>query len=159
MEALQQDHTLSNLTVMLLPLQTDHLLLPDVMIAEIFEPGDIEVKVESPEWFVGYIQWRGQAVPLISFEALNGSMAVPAALVQHVAIVESTLGHGHLPQYAVVVSGRPTILDITDDQIKPYEGRPRGRAEVMSVMLDQKTAGIPNVNWVEQHLQTFILHR
>ena len=159
MEALRTEQPIANLAVMLLPLQTDNLLLPDVMIAEICEPGRIEVKAESPEWFVGQIQWRGQTVPLISFEAMNGAMAIAADLVQYVAVVESTLGHGHLPYYAVVISGRPTILDVSDDQIRPYEGRPRGRAEAISVILDQKTAGIPNVDWVEQHLQTYILHR
>ncbi|NNL56271.1 MAG: chemotaxis protein CheW [Pseudomonadales bacterium] len=159
MEALQTENSQFNLAVMLLPLQTDNLLLPDVMIAEICEPGQVEVKADSPEWFVGYIQWRGQTVPLISFEALNGAMATEADLVRHVAVVESTLGHGHLPYYAVVLNGRPTILDVNDDQIRAYEGRPRGRAEAISVILDQKTAGIPNVDWVEQHLQTYILHR
>ena len=159
MEALHTQQAQANLAVMLLPLQTDHLLLPDVMVAEICEPGSIAVKAESPEWFVGHFQWRGQTVPLISFEALNGAIAIAAELVQYVAVVESTLGHGHLPYYAVVINGRPSILDVSDDQIRAYEGRPRGRAEVVSVILDQKTAGIPNVDWVEQHLQTYILHR
>lgn len=152
------DNRASDIEVMLLPLQTDNLLLPDAMVAEVCAATAISEKDSSPDWFVGYVQWRGQTLPLISFEALNGAMPIAAADVQQYAVLESTLGHGHLPHYAVVLSGRPTILDVGDDQVRVYEGRPRGRAEALSVIVEQKTAGIPNVDWVEQHLQTFILH-
>ncbi|MBT8140232.1 MAG: chemotaxis protein CheW [Gammaproteobacteria bacterium] len=158
MQSLLGEAPTTHLEVMLLPLQTDNLLLPDVMVAEICDGGEITVKAGSPDWFVGYANWRGQSVPLISFEALNGAMPIAADQVQQIAVLESTLGHGHLPYYAVVLSGRPSILDVSDDQVRSYEGRPRGRAETISVMIEQKTAGIPNVDWVEQHLQTYILH-
>lgn len=158
MQSLLSDKAPGNFEVMLLPLMTDNLLLPDVMVTEICDAGEITVKAGSPDWFVGYVSWRGQSVPLISFEALNGAMPIPADMVQQIAVLESTLGHGHLPYYAVVLNGRPSILDVSDDQIRSYEGRPRGRAEAISVIVEQKTAGIPNVDWVEQHLQTYILH-
>ncbi|MGB5324922.1 MAG: chemotaxis protein CheW [Pseudomonadales bacterium] len=158
MQALPNDDNASNLELMLLPLMTDHLLVPDAIVIEIFDAGEVTVKAGSPEWFVGSVQWRGQTVPVISFEALNGAMAIAADKVRQVAVLESTLGHGHLPNYAVVLNGRPSILDVSDDQVRIYEGRPRGRAEAISVIVDQKSAGIPNVDWVEQHLQTYILH-
>ncbi|MBT6579099.1 MAG: hypothetical protein HOO01_02420, partial [Cellvibrionales bacterium] len=42
--------------------------------------------------------------------------------------------------------------------IELCEGRPRGRAEAMSVSMSDLMAGIPNIEWVEQHLLAYILH-
>lgn len=158
MDIFSSDYSFSSLAVMLLPLQTDNLLIPDAMVLENCAPGDIAMKADSPEWFVGYIQWRGQSVPLISFEALNGAMAIAAEQIGRVAIVRSMAAHGHLPYYAVVVDAAPDIIDISNDDVRIHESRPRGRAEALSVSVGDTTAGIPNVDWVEQHLLTYILH-
>ncbi|MDG1541645.1 MAG: hypothetical protein P8Q39_02250, partial [Candidatus Thalassarchaeaceae archaeon] len=64
----------------------------------------------------------------------------------------------HLPYYAVVISGTPSLHEIADDELSLCTGRPRGRAESMSVAVDELVAGVPNIEWVEQHLLAYILH-
>lgn len=158
MEAVSFESVSSTLPVMLLPLQTDNMIVPDTMVAEIKNSVSIEVKPDSPEWFIGYFEWRGHKLPLVSFEALNGAMAIPADAVSRVVILKSMATHGHLPFYGVVIDDVPDVIEMTDDMVSIHDGRPRGRAEAMSVAFGEKTGGIPNTDWVEQHLLTYILH-
>ncbi len=141
-----------------LPLQVDGLLLPDATVVEIFRAGKILIQADSPEWHVGTIVWRGLTLPLVSFEALNGAGLIEAEAVTRVAIINGTAEHGHLPYYAIVISDTPTMMEIYDEDIEIHEGRPRGRAEALSVAVADLTAGIPNMGWVEQHLLAYTLN-
>lgn len=115
--------------------------------------------LKSPEWFIGNLDWRGTKLPLISFESLNGASTVGAENVKRVAVINGTVDQSHLPYYAVVVSDTPSLHEVKDeDHIKLNEGRPRGRAEAMSVTVNDRVAGVPNIDWVEQHLLAYILH-
>lgn len=159
MQALEYDLTSPTLNTIYLPLQMDGLLLPDVSVVEILKPEKIDSELKSPEWFIGVINWRGLKLPLISFESLNGASTVDAENIKRVAVINGTADHSHLPYYAVVVSDTPSIHELKDeDHIKLNEGRPRGRAEAMSVTVNDLVAGVPNIEWVEQHLLAYILH-
>lgn len=146
-----------NLPVMLLPLNTDAMLVPDIMVMEICAAGSMQLAVDAPDWFVGYRQWRGYKVPVISFEALNGAMPVDPSRLSKLAIIKSTVEHDYLPYYALVISDTPAVFEISGDSVMLEEGRPRGRAEVQSVALEGRTAGIPNTEWIESHLLTYLL--
>jgi len=146
-----------NLPVMLLPLNTDAMLVPDIMVVEICGSDGMQMAVETPDWFVGYKHWRGYKVPIISFEALNGAMPVDPAQIDKLAIIKSTVEHGYLPYYALVISDTPVVYEISGESVILEEGRPRGRAEVLSVALEGRTAGIPNTEWIENHLLTYLL--
>lgn len=159
MQALGYDLTSPTLNSIYLPLQMDGLLLPDISVVEVIKPKKIESELKSPEWFIGNLDWRGIKLPLISFESLNGASTVGAENVKRVAVINGTVDQSHLPYYAVVVSDTPSLHEVKDeDHIKLYEGRPRGRAEAMSVTVDDLVAGVPNIDWVEQHLLAYILH-
>ena len=148
----------SPFATMFLPLQMDGLLVPDSMVAEVVVAGHISQKLKSPEWYIGAIHWRGRNIPLISFESLNGASTVSPEQVQHVAVLNGTADHGHLPYYAVVLKELPSLIAISDGDIEVHEGRPRGRAEAMSIAVRELTAGIPNIEWVEQHLLAYTLN-
>ena len=143
---------------MFLPLQMDGMLLPDVSVIEVLSVQQITEASGSPEWYIGAISWRGMQLPLICFESLNGAMTVSAESVERVAIVRGTADHGHLPYYALVICGVPQLFTLSEEDIEVHEGRPRGRAEAMSVAVLDQTAGIPNIEWVEQHLLAYTLH-
>ncbi len=143
---------------MYLPLQMDGMLLPDVSVVEVMPVQEIAETSGSPEWYIGSIAWRGMQLPLICFESLNGAMTVSAESVERVAIVRGTADHGHLPYYALVICGKPQLFTLSEEDIEVHEGRPRGRAEAMSVAVLDQTAGIPNIEWVEQHLLAYTLH-
>ena len=141
-----------------LPLQMDGLLVPDITVAEIFCPECIAEKHASPDWFIGTINWRGRVIPLVSFDSLNGATTIAADQVERVAVLNGLADHGHLPYYAIALNGQAEFMSVTDDDLEIHEGRPRGRAEAMSIAVKAKTGGIPNIEWVEQHLLAYTLH-
>ena len=71
MEALHFDESLTALDVIKLPMTTDGLIVPEVMVAEIYQPRGLEVKEAGPDWLAGHCHWRGHTIPIISFEAMN----------------------------------------------------------------------------------------
>ena len=148
----------SSFTAMYLPLQMDGLLLPDVTVVEILKIKNISPLLKTPEWLIGTVSWRGEALPLISFESLNGAATVDPKTITRVAIINGTADNSHLPYYAVVISDTPSLHEISEGDIEMCVGRPRGRAEAMSVSVNDLVAGVPNIEWVEQHLLAYILH-
>ncbi len=158
MNATSLKQSANEVSVMLLPQQTDNILVPDVMVVEICKDVEVKPKDDSPDWFAGTVNWRNSQVPVIAFEALNGAFHMPSEK-KTVAIVNAMKGLGYLPYYAIVLNGEPKMIDASDNDVSVNDGRPRGRAESLSVSIADTTAGIPNVDWVEQHLLTYILHR
>lgn len=158
MHELKYEMNLLPFTAMYLPLQMDGLLVPDVTVVEILRVDKIASQIKSPEWFIGSIQWRGYELPLISFESLNGAATVNPENISRVAIINGIADQSHLPYYAVVISNTPSLHEIVGDDLTLCEGRPRGRAEAMSVTINDLVAGVPNIEWVEQHLLAYILH-
>lgn len=144
-------------SAMLLPIDSDFLILPDVAVMQIVDAPTVEGVENSPDWFAGNMLWRGYSVPVVRFEPLNGGFARSSS-IERVAIIKSTVKNGYLPYYAVATSDRPSLRDINIDSVVIAEGRARGRAESMSIALDDIAAGVPNADWVENHLLTYILH-
>ena len=107
----------NNLPVMMLPLNTDNMLVPDIMVIEICESKDIQTVDQSPDWFIGYSNWRNYKVPVISFEALNGAMAVDVSQVNRIAIIKTTAEHGYLPYYAIAVSDMPAMYEVSGETV------------------------------------------
>ena len=62
---------ISELSCVIIPLQGLQLLLPSVCIAEILPWRRIKPLKDGPEWCLGELGWRGEAVPVIRFERLN----------------------------------------------------------------------------------------
>jgi chemosensory pili system protein ChpC len=158
MYALKLDQADKKMDVIALPLEADFLLVPDVMVAEICEPRQLKFITDGPNWLMGEINWRGRSMPLVCFEAMNSADARRPDKVQRVAVIASVSKHGYLPYYALVLAADPTVKTIGRRSLAVHEGRPRGRAESLSVECDGIAAGIPNINWIEQHLLGYILH-
>jgi len=158
MQELKYELNLSPFTAMYLPLQMDGLLLPDITVVEILKVSKISPLLKSPEWLIGNISWRGIELPLISFESLNGAASLDPKTISRIAIINGTADNSHLPYYAIVISDTPSLHIIADGDIEMCQGRPRGRAEAMSVTVNELMAGVPNIEWVEQHLLAYILH-
>src|SRR5690625_6739340 len=70
-----------DLASLLIPIEGELLLVPNVSVSEIVPLGRVEQISDGPQWLLGNYQWRERPVPLLSFEAINGG-ARPAAGAQ-----------------------------------------------------------------------------
>lgn len=145
--------------VLMLPSRSKNLVLPNVNIAEFVNAGKPEPIANTPDWFVGMVSWRGQTVPLISFERLNGDVEqVPVQDSRgQVAILNGISGREELPFFAVMCSGIPRQSRIVEDDVSVDDSAVGGRVELSRVLLSGEPCVIPDLEVIEAQICRVLL--
>lgn len=140
------------LPCVMIPVTNRQLLLPNVSIAEVVDYAGAEPVAgdSNPEWLVGTLNWRGQTLPVISYDAANGGQpALPSNTRGRIAVL-NTIGehHARLPFLALVTQGIPSQARLAETQMQTVEA-PQGPADLMAVDVEGHTAYIPNLDYLE----------
>ena len=138
------------LPCVMIPMNGRQLLLPNVSIAEVVDHNGSEAPENSPAWLVGLLDWRGQSLPVISYDAANGGEAPKAANNRGRIVVLNTIGDQHesIPFIALITQGIPSQARLSENQIQKVEGD-TGSADLMQVEVDGETAFIPDLGFLE----------
>ncbi len=134
---------------LIVPMQGRPWLIPNIMIAEVIPLRQPERPGQGAEWLLGWIDWRDEEVPLISFERLNESGAIHIGENSRIAVINTVTGQ--LPFYAVVIQGIPRQVRVqrNDPIEEPVESGP---AETMYIQLGGELATIPDLDAIERAL-------
>ena len=62
-----------SLPSLLIPMNGRPWLIPNIVVAEVIPLRQPDRPGHGPEWLLGWINWREQDLPLISYEKLNES--------------------------------------------------------------------------------------
>lgn len=135
----------------LIPIHNKSLLLPNVSMAELIAFKKPASSEKAPEWYLGLISWRGISIPVISFEALNGETINADFSSARIAVFNSVGTNPKLPFYGVLTQGIPRSIKITNDEIAK-ETKTLGPAELVSVIIRNEHASIPNVDFIESEI-------
>lgn len=138
------------LPCVMIPVNDRQLLLPNVSIAEVVDFNSTDAGTHTPEWLVGYLDWRGLTLPVVSYDAANnGILTVPGDNRGRI-IVLNTIGPGHqqAPFIALVTQGIPSQIRLVEEQIRKLDGE-TGPADLMQVEVEGETAWIPNLEYLE----------
>lgn len=139
------------LPCVMIPMSERQLLLPNVSVAEIVDCNHIEARDDAPVWLLGDLDWRGQRLPVISYDAANGGEArMPTGNRGRIAVL-NTIGknHGSLPFLAVVTQGIPSQTRLASDQVQTVDDE-AGPADLMMVTVEGEHVSIPNLEYLEQ---------
>ncbi|CAI8927241.1 chemotaxis protein CheW [Pseudomonas donghuensis] len=138
----------SSLTGLLLPLSDRCLVLPNVAVAELigFQAGS--PVLASPEWLLGWIDWRGQRLPLLSFESACGGQLQVGERAR--IVVLNALGSSPLRFVALLVQGIPRSCKL-DSQLN-YVDVPLAALEMAAVQVGEQVARVPDLPALEQLL-------
>lgn len=138
------------LPCVLIPVTDRQLLLPNVSIAEIVDYAEPEDTDNGPKWLVGYLNWRGLKLPVISYDAANGGdKQQPDAMRGRIAVLNTiSQSHQSMPFLAMVTQGIPSQAKLTEAQVQEINGE-TGPADLMVVDVDGHTAYIPNLEYLE----------
>lgn len=139
----------------LLPLLNDVLLVPHSLVAEIVAYQKVHRVADSPQWLLGVIDWKGNDVPLLSFEAaIGGEVGEVPPKVQFVvftAIGAATQGK----LYAVRIKGIPHFETIDDTSISAANVSSRANPLIASrVIVNGVAACIPDIDALESMVLT-----
>lgn len=141
----------SDLACVLIPLQGSQLLLPSVCIAEILPWRRIKALEGAPEWCLGLLGWRGEAVPVVRFERLNQPRSEAPALARCLVVMNRTGANGGLPFYALAADGLPRLVQLSDGDLSDQDGR-MGKAEARVVRVGTENASIPSLDYIEREV-------
>ena len=142
------------LACVLIPLVDTHLLLPNVSIAEILPWRRVKSLPDAPPWCLGLLGWRGETVPVIQFETLNGASATVAGAHGRCLLIMNRSRHNNGREfYALVSAGLPRIVHLGNDDVQNHVTK-LGRAELASLKVGIETAVVPNLSYIEEQLRT-----
>ena len=102
---------------LLIPLQSERLLVPRMCVAEVIAFADTARTRDdaAPDWYLGAIEWNNRRVPVVSFDAAKGasikSKRNRARVVVFHAITEALKG-GY---YGILTQGFPQLVRVNPD--------------------------------------------
>ena len=138
------------LSCVMIPMNGRQLLLPNVSIAEVVDYASTDAGTNTPEWLVGYLNWRGLNLPVISYDAANGATLTIPGDNRGRIVVLNTIGDEHrkIPFMAMVTQGIPSQARLDERQLRKLDGE-TGPADLMLVDVEGEAAWIPNLEYLE----------
>ena len=135
----------------ILTISEDKLVLPNAAVAEIVPILNIINVANKPAWMLGYLDWRGNSVPLVSFEAL-GSVRMPSLASGEVkaAVLYSVSGDKKFPFMAILVQGMPKVISVKPDDVISNKDEIHHPAIEQKVMMFDDEASIVDLEKLEQ---------
>ncbi|AJQ93480.1 chemotaxis protein CheW [Gynuella sunshinyii] len=152
---IQSDAASQAVPCLLIPTQGKSLLLPNVTVAEVVgytEPRPLE---NAPAWFLGFMFWRGEQIPVLSYELANQEVQVSKTVSARIAVMNGSGTHNRLPFFAVVVQGIPRMVRVGSEDVEQSQEN-LGPAEAMAVKTALGKAYIPNLPYLESLLTKVI---
>ena len=110
--------TLEQLKCVLLATNVDKMVLPNAAIAEIVPVRNLINVANKPNWLLGYLDWRGQSIPLVSFELIGG-VRMPSLASQDVkaAVVYTISDDRKFNFMAFLVQGAPQAVTVVPTDV------------------------------------------
>jgi len=126
------------------------LLLPNAAVAEIVPIKNIINVANKPAWMLGYLDWRGNSVPLVSFEAMGGIRMPSLASGGIQAAVLFTMGEDkNLPYISILVQGSPGIINVKEEEMLSNKEEITHPAVEDKVMIAEETYSVMNMENLE----------
>ena len=134
---------------LLIPMHGRPWVVPNIVVAEIIPLRQPDRPGHGPEWLLGWLSWRDEDIPLLSFEKLNESGQVTIGPEARIAVSNTVTGK--LKFYAVIIQGIPRQSRIGKEDLveEPVENGP---AESMYVQMGGDLAVIPDLDAIERAL-------
>lgn len=135
----------------IVPLQKSNILVPNATVAEIIPYEPLQRVQDSPDWFLGFLGWRGVQVPVVSFEMLTverGSFSLVSVSSASLVILKTLGGNEELRFFAIVAQALPRLVRITQDELFATDEMPN-KTELARARYADDIVSIPDLDYVE----------
>ncbi|WP_290651107.1 chemotaxis protein CheW [Aquisalimonas sp.] len=137
---------------LLLPLEDSNLLLPETIVAEVVDyttpKGSRDA--EQPHWLLGLVPWRGQHLPCVALEALNGLPVADAGSRARTVVLKAVGGRAGMPYVAVRTRSIPRLVNVHRRALEPVEeAEGQGPVVRQAVLAEGEPALIPDLDYIE----------
>jgi chemosensory pili system protein ChpC len=139
---------------LLIPLQTERLLVPRMCVAEVIAFADAAKTRDdaAPDWFLGAIEWNNRRLPIVSFDGQRGderkSKRSRTRVVVFHAITDAVKG-GH---YGILTQGFPQLVRVNGDVlgVENEQGLPAGLPALCRARMIHEYPLIPDLERLER---------
>jgi chemosensory pili system protein ChpC len=147
--------SIESLPSFVIPLQKSNLVLPNTAVAEIIPYEPLRRVQDTPDWFLGFLSWRGIQVPVASFEMLTverASFSLVSVASANLVIVR-TLGDTRDFSYmALVAQTLPRLVRIAPDELFTTE-EVAEKTELVKARLGDDLVSIPDLDFIESEIR------
>ena len=143
----------------ILKINGDELLMPNASVAEIIPIKNIINVANKPGWMLGYLDWRGHSVPLISFEAMGG-VRMPSLATGNVkaAILFSIGEDSQFPYLSILVQDAPKVVSVKEDDLLSNMEEINHPAVEEKAMLGDESYSVINLEKLESIVKEVMTH-
>jgi len=139
-----------SMSCLIIPVGESNLLLPNVTVAEIVPWRKIKKWDAAPQWCLGLLNWRGETVPVIRYEALNDTNATAKA-GRCLLIMNRTQPGSAQHFYGLAIDGMPRLVRLGNDDIKNCS-RALKVADAAHLQIGLETATVPRLSYIEEQI-------
>jgi chemosensory pili system protein ChpC len=138
----------------MLPVGEHYLLLPNAAVAEVIGYLPPEVAVGDLDYCLGWVDWRGQRIPVVSIErAIGEQESTGFTRRARIAVLNTLNNNQRLPYVGVLTQGISRLVRVTQDNIKDAaDGCPASPLLHGAATINGQLAWIPNLDELERLL-------
>jgi chemosensory pili system protein ChpC len=128
------------------PLTFGHVLVPNIVVAELMDFTMPEPLRRAPDWILGELVWNGWQVPVISFEHLVSDSSANTVTAKARILIIKTLGESLQVNYiGLIIQGLPKLKKITADNLLEKLSNELPDGVFSEVSIDDLKAMIPEL--------------
>ncbi|PCJ49620.1 MAG: hypothetical protein COA74_05560 [Gammaproteobacteria bacterium] len=140
---------------LIVPMRGTTMLIPNKALAEIAPFIDSEPPPKDHKiWHLGYLNWRGSRLPVISFEHIVDDDYPPLdRRLKMVAIINTQLGLKETPYFGIGVKGIPRLGLVTKDSIEHRDAKNIAQLDdsiKADVLFNNREMLIPDIKFIEK---------
>ena len=134
----------------LLSINEDLLILPKKAVAEVVPIRNIINVANKPNWMLGYLDWRGNSIPLVSIEAMGGVRMPSLASGDVKAVVVYVIGEDASFNFmSFLVKGAPKVINIKPTSVITDEEESRHPVVEQKILVHGEKASIVDLMKLE----------
>ena len=132
---------------MIAPAETEALLLPTSVMAEVADYQTPSALDAAPPWLLGQIEWENRQVPVFSFTALiNGSDVGEISPKSKILIIKSLADSARVPYLGILLSDLPRMLNVKEEDLVQTGDDKKALGVFSRITLEEQSAIVPDLD-------------
>jgi len=143
----------------LISLNGETWLLPNAAIADVLAFEHVEINTGSPDWLLGFVDWRDRRLPLVAVEGLLG-LPIPERMPRARLLVVNTVTDQVMAgQYVMVAQGYPHLVTVNERALQQdwSDDLPERDNTACRVRIGTNVALIPNLDRIESKIASALV--
>lgn len=139
-----------DLACMMLPLVNRSALLPAETVVELAPLKPFDMIHSTPDWFLGFYDWRGTRVPIISLETINDIGSPKISVGGSVAILHNTGIDERIRFLSIITQPTAKGTHIVEADIEEDTSLEKYEYDLMNVKANGSHFVIPDIEALER---------